>query len=351
MAKQKKPPSSSTLPLFGEQPGSDIPKPQAPTPQQTSLPEGLAEGEYELDDQDGMPREIVGEWVRDKHARLQRYVHISGTGVRKQWLKHPSSAGATYIELLSGPGKLRVRNEKAAIDGSPLVAWREAQKTDSAFTEVWVADKDENLVSAAKTRLIRAGANVKSEVGFAIDTVDSIVRRLNPHALHFAFLDPFSLGALPFVVIEKLARLKRMDILIHFSTQDLTRNLRRYINDSDSPLDAFAPGWREKIDDFNRSEDHLRGIIFEHWREKIRGIGMDTAEAAELIVGPTRQPLYWLAFAARHPQALKFWEKIRRIQPVTESLLTDRPARQSGPLGDWQSLNMTPLNLYTSNKS
>ena len=324
MVKPKKPFSSRTLPLFGEAPGDEIQKARAPTLQRPSLPEGLAEGEYELDDQDGMPREIVGEWVRDKHARLQRYVHISGTGVRKQWLKHPNSAGATYIELLSGPGKVRVKNEQVAIDGSPLVAWREAQKTDSAFTEVWVADKDENLVSAAKTRLLRVGANVKSEVGLAVDTVDSVVRGLNQHALHFAFLDPFSLGALPFVVIEKLAGLKRMDILIHFSTQDLTRNLRRYIDDPNSPLDTFAPGWREKIDDFNRSDDQIRGMIFEHWREKISGIGMDTAEAAELIVGPTRQPLYWLAFAARHPQALKFWEKIRRIQPVTESLLADR---------------------------
>ena len=47
----------------------------------------------------------------------------------------------------------------------------------------------------------------------------------------------------------------------------------------------------------------------------LKSAGMDTAEAAELVSGPNNQPLYWLAFAARHPRALEFWEKIRELEP------------------------------------
>jgi hypothetical protein len=32
------------------------------------------------------------------------------------------------------------------------------------------------------------------------------------------------------------------------------------------------------------------------------------------VTAENNQPLYWLAFAARHPKALEFWEKIRDLE-------------------------------------
>jgi hypothetical protein len=66
-------------------------------------------------------------------------------------------------------------------------------------------------------------------VGPASDTAGEIVKILDPHGLHFAFLDPFNLGDLAFTALEQLANLNRMDMLIHVSVQDLQRNLRRNI--------------------------------------------------------------------------------------------------------------------------
>jgi three-Cys-motif partner protein len=129
-----------------------------------------------------------------------------------------------------------------------------------------------------------------------------------------AFLDPYNLRALPFDVLRKLAALERMDILVHVSIQDLQRNLRQYINEGEgSPLDAFAPGWRAKVDT-TRQDNLVRAKLYEHWRSLIAGLGMGTAEVAEKVSGPQNQPLYWLAFAARHQRALEFWEKIRDIE-------------------------------------
>lgn len=65
--------------------------------------------------------------------------------------------------------------------------------------------------------------------------------RLNAYALHFAFVDPYSLGVLDFDILRKLAKLRRMDMLIHVSVQDLDRNLRKYIAKANSSLDSFAP--------------------------------------------------------------------------------------------------------------
>jgi hypothetical protein len=74
------------------------------------------------------------------------------------------------------------------------------------------------------------------------------------------------------------------------------------------------------VGDLDRAQLEIRGKIFEHWRMLLKGIGMDTAEAAELVSGSRNQPLYWLAFAARHSRALEFWEKIQNVNPTTGSL-------------------------------
>jgi three-Cys-motif partner protein len=99
------------------------------------------------------------------------------------------------------------------------------------------------------------------------------------------------------------------------SVQDLNRNLRKYAKKSASQLDTFAPGWREYVGDLERPDLYVRGRIFEHWRNLLQSVGMKTTEVAESVVAENNQPLYWLAFAARHDRALDFWEKIREIEP------------------------------------
>jgi three-Cys-motif partner protein len=273
-------------------------------------PAQLDPDKYEQDE-DGRPREIVGEWARDKHARLAKYLDIS-RAVRARFVGK-GNAGASYIELFSGPGRVRLKDTGEVRHGSPLVAWTEASRSQTAFTQVHIADADGRLVEAAATRLRTAGAPVYEEVGTAIETVERIAGKLNKYALHVAFLDPYNLGALPFEVIRRLSSLQRMDILIHVSVQDLNRNLLRYLKRAQSPLDTFAPGWRDHIEG-QRSITYIRGKLFEYWRSLLRTIDMSTAEAAELVVGEKNQPLYWLAFAARHKLALEFWERIRHLE-------------------------------------
>jgi three-Cys-motif partner protein len=276
----------------------------------TRAPVSLDPDKYEPDD-DGYPREIVGAWAKDKYARLAKYIDIS-RAVRRRFITTGKS-GASYIELFCGPGRVRIKDTLEVTHGSPLVAWTEAARTETKFTQVHMADADSRLLDATAARLRTYGAPVLTEFGMANDTVERIIAKLDPYALHVAFLDPYNLGALPFEVIRKLARLKRMDILIHVSLQDLNRNLLRYLAAHSSPLDAFAPDWRNHVEG-ERSIEYVRGKLFEYWRSLLRTIDMSTAEAAELVVGSKNQPLYWLAFAARHERALEFWEKIRHIE-------------------------------------
>jgi three-Cys-motif partner protein len=279
------------------------------------LPKGINDpDEYEWDE-DGHPREIVGAWsALHKHELLRRYIDISGVGVRRNWLKK-GTAGATYIDLFSGPSRARIKSTDEVVDGSPLVAWKQAQKSSAPFTRIFVADAHPALAEASRVRLAAAGAPAEVFVGDAVKTVDQVISRLNPYGLHFAFLDPYSLSVLPFEVIRKLASLERMDILVHISASDVNRNLRRHIEKVPSPIDAFAPGWRDHVGDLKRSDHYVRARILEHWRAQLQTVGMKTAEVHELVTGPNNQPLYWLAFVARHSRAIEFWEKIRALEP------------------------------------
>ncbi len=265
---------------------------------------------YEIDE-DGYRREIVGPWVRDKHSRLERYIGIS-RAVRARFIG-PGKAGATYVDLFSGPGRVRVRDELSAFNGSPAVAWEQAALNGAGFTEMHIADLDPENSQAVEARLSAVGAPIYPEIGPALETVDRIVSKLNPYGLHFAFLDPYNLESLDFRIIQRLASLKRMDILIHVSIQDMQRNLQRYIESETSPLDAFAPGWRNHIGTFHDPKS-IRSRILGHWRNLLKAEGMDTTEQAELVVGTKKQRLYLLAFAARHERALEFWEKVRDVE-------------------------------------
>lgn len=308
----------STSPLFPDlpAPASSVPAPKVRASHKTTgLPRGLDSDDYEFDE-DGLLREKVGGWVRDKHARLALYVGISSS-VRKNWVKR-GPAGATYVDLFSGPGRVRIRETSDVLDGSPLIAWNQSVKCKAPFTHVYVADAHSALCGTVVARLKRAKAPVESDTGKALETVDRIINKVDKYSLHFAFLDPYNLEALPFEVIRKLASLEHMDILIHVSLQDLNRNLRKYVSIPNSPLDTFAPGWQRNLD-LGRPHGYLRAKIFEHWRGLLQTVRMKTAEAAEVVSGPNNQPLYWLAFAARHDRALEFWEKIRRLKPDPQS--------------------------------
>lgn len=262
-----------------------------------------------VDPEDGLPLACVGEWAQEKHARIRKYVDISHAA-RRRFTNGPG--GSTYIDLFCGPGRARIRGTETIIDGSALVAAREAIDNGVPYTQIHIADTNPGFLDASEMRLRRLNVDVATYHGKAEVSVNRIAAALNPSGLHFALLDPYDLGSLPFAVIEQLASFERMDILVHFSQQDLQRNLRRYIRAKESPLDRFAPGWREKIDE-NRRDDVIRASILEHWLALIRHCNMRTAEGVEEVTGSKNQHLYWLVFIARHNLALQFWNEIRRV--------------------------------------
>jgi three-Cys-motif partner protein len=263
--------------------------------------------ETKLDPSDGLLALQAQEWAQQKHELLRRYVELSGNA-RRGFVDGPG--GATYIELFCGPGKLFLKDTENFFDGSPLVVAREAL-ANVPFTAMLLGDESDAFCNAVGQRIRTIGGEANVYHGAAVDNARRIASNLNPHGLHFAFLDPFGLD-LPFAIVQEFARFKRMDILIHVSAMDLQRNLPAYVRSVHCVLDDFAPGWREAVSDERPDEIVARGRLLEYWLGIIRKEGFQEAKQLPLIRGYQNQPLYWLVLISKHGLARKFWDALNR---------------------------------------
>ncbi len=264
-----------------------------------------------IDGDDGLPAEEVGVWAKEKHDYLCRYINISRV-VRTQWIGS-GKAGATYIDPFCGPGRCKVRETGEWIDGGAVAAWKKSRESGTPFTQVYIGDLDTQRRGAAATRLQQLGAPVIEIDGTAVQSVQQIVANLNPHGLHFAFLDPFSLEALDFRIVDALSKLKRIDMLVHVNQMDMQRNLVSNTKADESAFDVFAHGWRNKVDVI-QSQQGIRQQLFQCWRDKVAGLGVWTSTEMRLITGSNNQPLYWLLLAAKHELAHTFWATASNVE-------------------------------------
>lgn len=254
---------------------------------------------------DGVIASEVGEWAKTKHDYLRRYLDIS-KAARKKWLG-PNKAGATFVDFFCGPGRARVRETGEWIDGSAIAAWKISLEGGAPFSEIYVGDLDDENRQGCVKRLRDLGAPVIELSGPAVEAVNLYVQMANPYGLHFAFVDPFNLGALDFRIIEKLSSLKRVDMLLHISKMDHQRNLEQNTAEDGTAYDLFAPNWREHVD-LHRSQQTIRQEMIKYWHSLVSNLGIDVPSDMKLITGSRNQHLYWLLLVAKHELALKFWK-------------------------------------------
>jgi three-Cys-motif partner protein len=260
-----------------------------------------------VDPEDGFPALPSGAWaVTEKHRRLRQYIDASRAARRK----FPTSS---FVDLYCGPGRVYVEDSGSFENGSPLIAWEESVKGATPFSKVFVADIDRKYSVACNRRLELRGAPVRNAVGAAAETARWASSQMDPSGLHLVFLDPFNLGALPFDVFRSFFFLRSVDFIVHVSANDLQRNLDSYLASDDSVMDAFAPGWRDRVTMGARNS--MRGTAFEYWLSLFKREGFDGAKAQPLIRGPNNQPLYWLVAISRHPLAGKLWNDVAGKSP------------------------------------
>jgi three-Cys-motif partner protein len=263
---------------------------------------------------DGLKAEEVGEWVEDKLFDVRTYVEVTSP-TRRKYLP-PRPGGATYTELFCGPGRSRIRDTGRFVEGTAVAAWNCSVANDTPFTGVYIADKDEERRELCAERLRRLNAPVHEIKGDALTAARELGSRLPQYGLHFAFLDPYNLGALDADIISSLGSLKRMDILVHLSAMDLFRNIESQTADGpENEWDAFAPGWSAQVPrDLPQAERRDRLLAYWIWYVKCRD-GFDTASDMHPVYNSVNRLLYWLTLLHRHPLPARFWRIVLKSRP------------------------------------
>ena len=258
---------------------------------------------YEVDE-DGLPRELVGAWVKQKHEHLTGYVGRA-RAARQKYLG-PGKGGATYIDLFCGPGRAHIRAAEV-VDGSAVAAWKETLDHGARFSAVHIADQDERLLQACEVRLKRLGAPVLPYSGPAHTVLDAIVANLSPHALHLGFLDPYNLESLHFSIFEKLSRFRRMDLIVHVSAGEGSRNIADYADRQSPQIESFAPGWQAHVDT-NRGKQAVTQQLFHYWLTCVQALGFRMSEAVVEVRNEKSALMYWLVHLSKHELPARLWE-------------------------------------------
>lgn len=271
-----------------------------------------------LTEDDGLPMRLSGVWAEEKLDYLDRYINVFETSMKD---KFPTRF---YIDLLAGPGKNQISDTKRIILGSPLLAL----KTTYPFTHyIFVEQKQEN-VDALRIRCQTSNLsnNIKIFQGDCNILVDQVISEIRPQdlkSLNLAFLDPEGME-LRWQTIEKLASLKRLDLIINYPQGTLNRNMRKSCKvDQETAIDSYFGDteWR-KIYARWCNKTKIFGVhreLIDFYKHKLQDLGYkqvlnDEQTGDEPLMRNARRkaPLYRLIFASKHDLGSDFWGKITR---------------------------------------
>jgi three-Cys-motif partner protein len=272
---------------------------------------------------DGLPMRLSGSWVAEKLDYLERYVQTFVTSMRdKPW------RGMHYIDLFAGPGKCCVTETGNIHLGSPLIALKAAYP----FTGYFFVDLEPDSIAALHQRC--SVSQVCDRVQYFVGDSNRVVQEIVEHistldreftpgrwsSLNLAFLDPQGLD-LDWHTVVSLARLNRMDLIIHYPQMGLERYMPQAFNSEEqTKVDLFfgRRDWREIYKEW-RDKSGLHRQLIDYYKTRLRELGYqealqddETGDEPLIRNAKKRTPLYRLLFASKHPLGHDFWHKVTR---------------------------------------
>ena len=267
---------------------------------------------------DGLYIREAGDWSRDKHHFLERYIDAFVTSMHsKSW------TGLCYVDLFCGPGVERYRDSGSLGWGSPLIA------AHAKFDSLHFCDLRKKSCEALTKRLGLLGCDQNARVwlGDANTVVHDIIHEIPSRSLSLTFLDPTGLH-LRFDTLHALSQV-RADLIIYFPDRvDIQRNVyEHYFDNPESNLDRVMGAnsdWRVVYE--TTHPDKRPAAMRDLYCEQIKTLGYSYFEF-EGIPSEGRR-LYWLVFCSKHEAGARIWRNTSEKKPSGQRTFNFRQDRQ-----------------------
>lgn len=253
---------------------------------------------------DGLPVQGVGEWTPEKHDFLQRYIDAT-YAARRHFLPAGTKAGAAYIDLFAGPGRVRVEGRRETHDGSPLIA---LGHTKAAFSRVVLCDLDPENVATLRARTAAHAHRTSIIEGDCNERIADVLAHVPPWGLNLAFVDPFAPSVLRWPTFARLASFKRMDMLVNFPTGFIKRNF--HTAPFRARIDAMLgdDSWRGDVT--AASDSHL---LVERLRDRLATLGYGRDKTRSLpITNRSNVVMFHLVLFSKHGLADEIWNSVAK---------------------------------------
>lgn len=278
---------------------------------------------------DNLPLQCVGPWVEDKYFFLERYLNASCEARRK----FSDKENAVFIDLFAGPGRCIIKDIQKEI---PSGGFRALQREEAPFNEYFYFDIS-SINKEALEKRTSGRAGIRIEEGDSNVLINNLTSDLlkKPYRYHFAFVDPFGPDGLKFETLKSLAKLNRMDMLIHFPIGAIKRNLRNWIKGKNTILDSFlgTEDWRNALNGISKSETFR--ILIDIFKKQLESIGYPEEglkmaasknniyhELPTVPIKNTKEvDLYVLILASKHKLGQKIWNSVIRANPERQKTL------------------------------
>jgi len=177
--------------------------------------------------------------------------------------------------------------------------------------------------SPLRERVKIYGGDVNEVVHIVCDEIQAVDKEAAANkqwsTLNIAFLDPNWLE-LHWTTVARLASMKRMDLIINFSTQGVVRSIGAKKFDT---VDLFfgTDKWRE-VDDPNNEPVARRRALIDFYRKRLiefnYHIDIDPNLGGDDIAvsNSKKSQVYSLIFASKHELGDKFWKQaVKKAKP------------------------------------
>lgn len=281
---------------------------------------------YLKNEEDGLPTRQSQDYAKDKLAILKGYLGRFTTAMKdKNW------RALNYIDLQAGPGKNKFRPSGEILLGSPLLALTTRFSFGNVFLVEMGTSEYNALVSRVEASDLRDSVKRYNEdCNIAVDKIVEYIKQIDSvyspgvwPCLNLAFLDPEGLEV-EWQTVEKLANLQRMDLIINFSTNGITRNAGQMVErEEDTIIDRFfgTREWRLIYEETRpKGNSEVRRELIDFYLSRLKGMGyVKTKREEKPFKNERNVQVYTMIFASKHDLGIQFWNDA--VQEVSQPRL------------------------------